>query len=78
MCAIVIVPCHLARKRCSSGPGTGAECVLRCCGSMTAKALKLKADEVGISSVVYAPKIGIVDPDETRLVEFFLKFLDKN
>ena len=43
-----------------------------------AKALKLKADEVGISSVVYAPKIGIVDPDETRLVEFFLKFLDKN
>ena len=41
-----------------------------------AKALKIKADEVGISSVVYAPKIGIVDPNETKLVEFFLRFLN--
>jgi hypothetical protein len=38
-----------------------------------AKAIKLKADEVGLDAVVYAPDIGIVDPSGKDLVEFFLE-----
>lgn len=36
-----------------------------------AKAIKEKADEVGLEAIVYAPEIGIVDPTGKDLVEFF-------
>jgi carboxylesterase type B len=38
-----------------------------------AKAIKAKADEVGLEAVVYAPEIGIVDPSGKDLVNFFLE-----
>lgn len=38
-----------------------------------AKAIKEKADEVGLEAIVYAPEIGIVDPSGKDLVEFFLE-----
>jgi len=38
-----------------------------------AKALKEKAEEVGLESVVYAPAIGIVDESGKDLVDFFLE-----
>lgn len=42
-----------------------------------AKALKDKADKVGLEAVVYAPEIGITDPSGVDLVEFFMgKFFD--
>ncbi len=37
-----------------------------------AKALKEKAEEVGLEVVVYAPEIGIIDPSGIDLVDFFL------
>jgi hypothetical protein len=37
-----------------------------------AKAIKDKAEEVGLEAVVYAPEIGIVDPSGIDLVGFFL------
>lgn len=37
-----------------------------------ARALKEKAEKVGIEAVVYAPEIGIIDPSGKDLVEFFL------
>jgi hypothetical protein len=40
-----------------------------------AKVIKEKADEVGLEAVVYAPEIGIVDPSEKDLVQFFLEKL---
>lgn len=40
-----------------------------------AKALKDKAEEVGLEAVVYAPEIGIVDPSGKDLVTFFLEKL---
>lgn len=40
-----------------------------------AKALKEKAEEVGLEAVVYAPEIGIIDPSGKDLVEFFLEKL---
>jgi carboxylesterase type B len=43
-----------------------------------AKAIKEKADEVGLEAIVYAPEIGIFDPSGKDLVEFFLeKFFEK-
>lgn len=42
-----------------------------------AKALKDKADRVGIEAVVYAPEIGIVDSSGKDLVDFFLEKLKK-
>ncbi|MFW5830954.1 MAG: alpha/beta hydrolase fold domain-containing protein [Prolixibacteraceae bacterium] len=38
-----------------------------------AKAIKEKAEEVGLEAVVYAPEIGIVDPSGKDLVDFFLE-----
>ena len=38
-----------------------------------AKAIKKKADEVGLEAIVYAPAIGIVDPSGKDLVAFFLE-----
>lgn len=38
-----------------------------------ARALKEKADEVGVEAIVYAPEIGIIDPSGKDLVEFFLE-----
>lgn len=38
-----------------------------------AKAIKEKADAVGLEAVVYAPEIGIVDPSGKDLVDFFLE-----
>ncbi|MCF6356629.1 MAG: alpha/beta hydrolase [Draconibacterium sp.] len=38
-----------------------------------AKALKEKAEEVGVEAVIYAPEIGIVDDSGINFVEFFLK-----
>ncbi len=38
-----------------------------------AKALKDKAEEVGLEAVVYAPEIGIVDPSGKDLVQFVLE-----
>ena len=38
-----------------------------------AKALKKKAEEVGLEAIVYAPAIGIVDPSGKDLVSFFLE-----
>lgn len=44
-----------------------------------AKAIKEKADEVGLEAIVYAPEIGIIDPSGKDLVAFFLeKFFEKN
>lgn len=44
-----------------------------------AKAIKKKAEEVGLEAVVYAPAIGIADPSGKDLVEFFLeKFFQTN
>jgi hypothetical protein len=44
-----------------------------------AKAIKVKAIEVGLEAIVYAPEIGIFDPSGKDLVEFFLeKFSEKN
>ncbi len=40
-----------------------------------AKALKDKAEQVGLEAIVYAPEIGIVDPSGKDLVEFFLEKL---
>ena len=40
-----------------------------------AKALKDKAEEVGLEAIVYAPEIGIVDTSGKDLVEFFLEKL---
>ncbi len=40
-----------------------------------AKALKEKAEKVGVEAVVYAPAIGIIDQTERGLVEFFLEKL---
>lgn len=37
-----------------------------------AKALKEKADEVGLTAIVYAPEIGIIDSSGKDLVDFFL------
>ncbi len=37
-----------------------------------AKALKKKAEKVGLEAVVYAPEIEIIDPSGKDLVEFFL------
>lgn len=42
-----------------------------------AKALKSKAQEMGVEAVVYAPEIGIVDDSGKDLVEFFLEKLKK-
>jgi len=38
-----------------------------------AKALKVRAMEVGVEAVVYAPQIGLVDSSEKDLVDFFLE-----
>ncbi|NOR76325.1 MAG: alpha/beta hydrolase fold domain-containing protein [Draconibacterium sp.] len=38
-----------------------------------AKALKTKADEVGVEAIIYAPEIGIVDESGIDLVVFFLE-----
>ena len=38
-----------------------------------AKALKEKADSVGLQAIVYAPEIGIIDPSEIDLVDFFME-----
>ncbi len=38
-----------------------------------AKAIKNRADEVGIEAIVYAPEIGIFDPSGKDLVAFFLE-----
>ena len=38
-----------------------------------AKALKDKAEEVGLEAIVYAPEIGIADPTGKDLVTFFLE-----
>ena len=38
-----------------------------------ARALKEKAELVGLEAVVYAPEIGIIDPSGKDLVEFFLE-----
>lgn len=44
-----------------------------------AKAIKERAEEVGLKAIVYAPEIGIVDPSGKDLVEFFLeKFFPKS
>ncbi len=40
-----------------------------------AKAIKEKADQVGLEAVVYAPEIGINDPSGKDLVAFFLEKL---
>lgn len=40
-----------------------------------AKALKIKADKLGVTSVVYAPEIGIVDKSGKDLVDFFIENL---
>lgn len=40
-----------------------------------AKALKDKAEKVGLEAIVYAPEIGIVDPSGKDLVTFFLEKL---
>lgn len=37
-----------------------------------AKAIKMKAEEVGLEAVVYAPALGISDPSGMDLVDFFL------
>jgi carboxylesterase type B len=43
-----------------------------------AKAIKEKADSVGLEAIIYAPEIGIVDPSGKDLVVFFLeKFFEK-
>ncbi len=38
-----------------------------------AKAIKKRADEIGLEAVVYAPAIGIEDPSGKDLVDFFLE-----
>ena len=38
-----------------------------------ARALKEKAEKVGVEAIVYAPEIGIVDPSGKDLVDFFLE-----
>ncbi len=38
-----------------------------------AKALKDKADEIGLEAIIYAPEIGIVDPTGKDLVQFVLE-----
>jgi hypothetical protein len=44
-----------------------------------AKAIKMKAEEVGLEAVVYAPALGIIDPSGKDLVGFFLeKFFPNN
>lgn len=42
-----------------------------------AKALKKKAEQVGLEAIIYAPEIGIIDPSGMDLVEFFTKKLGK-
>jgi hypothetical protein len=37
-----------------------------------AKAIKDKAEKVGLEAIVYAPAIGITDPSGIDLVDFFL------
>ena len=37
------------------------------------KALKIRAEEVGVEAVIYAPEIGIVDESGKDLVDFFLE-----
>jgi len=37
-----------------------------------AKALKEKAENVGLEAIVYAPEIGIIDPSGIDLVDFFI------
>jgi len=43
-----------------------------------AKALKDKAEKVGVEAVVYAPAIGIADDQGRELVDFFLQKLTKD
>lgn len=38
-----------------------------------AKALKEKADQVGLEAIIYAPEIGIIDSSGKDLVDFFLE-----
>lgn len=40
-----------------------------------AKAIKKKAEEVGLEAIVYAPALGIIDPSGKDLVNFFLEKL---
>ena len=42
-----------------------------------AKALKERAEKVGVAAIVYAPEIGIVDKSGKDLVEFFLEEFKK-
>ena len=42
-----------------------------------AKALKKKAEQVGLEAIIYAPEIGIIDPSGMDLVEFFTEKLGK-
>lgn len=42
-----------------------------------AKALKEKAEQVGLEAIIYAPEIGIVDPSGMDLVDFFTEKLGK-
>ncbi len=43
-----------------------------------AKALKERAEKLGVEAIVYAPEIGIIDPSGKDLVNFFLeKFMDQ-
>lgn len=41
-----------------------------------AKALKEKAEQVGLEAIVYAPEIGIYDPTGIDLVDFFINKFD--
>ena len=43
-----------------------------------AKALKTRADKIGVKAIIYAPKIGIVDESGKDLVEFFLEKFNCN
>jgi hypothetical protein len=40
-----------------------------------AKAIKEKAEKVGLEAIVYAPEVGIIDPSGKDLVNFFLENL---
>ena len=42
-----------------------------------AKALKKKAEQVGLEAIIYAPEIGIIHPSGMDLVEFFTEKLGK-
>ncbi len=43
-----------------------------------ARALKVRADEVGAEAIIYAPAIGIVDPSGKDLVQFVLEKFNTN